>query len=373
MLTFAVEARSGEARAGRLVTAHGEIPTPAFMPVATLGSVKGLDAADLETVGARMVIMNTYHLWTRPGEGVVETLGGLHAFTRFRRAIVTDSGGFQAFSLAERVKVSETGFSFASHLDGRKLELTPEEAMRIQGALGSDIAMQLDVCPPAGAPRVELEAAVARTTRWGERCLSRRKAGQALFGIVQGGTDVELRHEHAEALGRLPFDGLALGGFSVGEPNPSMHAAIRQVAPRLDPVRPRYLMGVGTPADLVRAIGAGVDIFDCVIPTRNARNGQAFTLDGRLALRNARHREDPAPLEADCPCPACRGGYGRGYLRHLHLAREMSAARLVTLHNLSFYARLVSAARAAVTAGEYDTWAERMLARFDADAPSDGD
>jgi queuine tRNA-ribosyltransferase len=373
VLTFAVEATSGEARAGRLVTAHGEVPTPAFMPVATLGSVKGLDAADLETVGARMVIMNTYHLWTRPGEAVVEALGGLHEFTRFRRTIVTDSGGFQAFSLAERVKVSEAGFSFASHLDGRKLELTPEEAMRIQGALGSDIAMQLDVCPPAGAPRAELEAAVARTTRWGERCLARRKAGQALFGIVQGGTDVELRHEHAEALGRLPFDGLALGGFSVGEPNPAMHAAIRQVAPRLDRARPRYLMGVGTPADLVRAIGAGVDMFDCVIPTRNARNGQAFTLDGPLALRNARHREDPAPLEADCPCPACRGRYGRGYLRHLHLSREMSAARLVTLHNLSFYARLVSAARAAVTAGEYDTWAARMLARFDADALSDGD
>jgi len=315
--------------------------------------------------------MNTYHLWTRPGEAVVEALGGLHEFSRFRRPIVTDSGGFQAFSLAARVKVDEQGFSFASHVDGRTLALSPEEAMRIQGALGSDIAMQLDVCPPGGAPRAALEAAVGRTTRWGERCLVARRSGQAVFGIVQGGTEVDLRLEHAEALGRLPFDGLALGGFSVGEPNESMHVALRSVAPRLDAARPRYLMGVGTPADIVRAIGVGVDLFDCVIPTRNARNGQAFTLNGRIALRNARHRTDPAPLEADCPCPACRAGYGRGYLRHLHLAREMSAARLMTLHNLAFYARLVAAARTAVLAGDYERWATRMLARLDAHPEGD--
>jgi len=373
VLTFQLHGTSGDARAGLIATAHGDVETPAFMPVATLGSVKGLDAADLEAVGARMVIMNTYHLWTRPGEDVVEALGGLHEFSRFRRPIVTDSGGFQAFSLATRVKVDEQGFSFASHVDGRRLALSPEEAMRIQGALGSDIAMQLDVCPPGGAPRVALEAAVGRTTRWGERCLVARKSGQAVFGIVQGGTEVELRLEHAEALARLPFEGLALGGFSVGEPNESMHAALQVVAPRLDPARPRYLMGVGTPADIVRAIGVGVDLFDCVIPTRNARNGQAFTLNGRIALRNARYRTDPAPLEADCPCPACRAGYGRGYLRHLHLAREMSAARLMTLHNLAFYARLVAAARAAVLAGDYQRWATHMLARLDAHPEGDAE
>jgi queuine tRNA-ribosyltransferase len=372
MLTFRVEASSGHARAGVISTVRGDVPTPAFMPVATLGSVKGLDAADLAAAGARMVIMNTYHLWTRPGEMVVEALGGVHELSRFPGPIVTDSGGFQAFSLAERVKVSEDGFEFASHIDGRRLKLTPEEAMRIQAALGSDVAMQLDVCAPGGAPRAELEAALGRTTRWAERCLAARRPEQAVFGIVQGGTDRELRLAHAEALGRLPFEGLALGGFSVGEPNEAMHATLLEVAHHLDSARPRYLMGVGTPADLVRAIGAGIDLFDCVIPTRNARNGQAFTATGPLALRNARYREDRLPLEVDCPCPACRGGYSRGYLRHLHLAREMTAARLVTVHNLAFYARLVADARASVSRGDYREWANTWLSRFrsrDADAP----
>jgi queuine tRNA-ribosyltransferase len=374
MLTFRVEATSGHARAGVISTARGDVPTPAFMPVATLASVKGLDAADLAAAGSRMVIMNTYHLWTRPGEAVVEALGGVHELSRFPGPIVTDSGGFQAFSLAERVKVSEDGFEIASNIDGRRLKLTPEEAMRIQGALGSDVAMQLDVCAPGGAPRAELEAALERTTRWAERCLAARVPEQAVFGIVQGGTDRELRLAHAEALGRLPFEGLALGGFSVGEPNEAMHATLAEVAHHVDPARPRYLMGVGTPVDLVRAIGAGIDLFDCVIPTRNARNGQAFTESGPLALRNARYREDRLPLEPDCPCPACRGGYSRGYLRHLHLAREMTAARLVTLHNLAFYARLVADARASVSRGDYGEWARRWLDRFrarDADAPAD--
>jgi queuine tRNA-ribosyltransferase len=364
MLTFRVEATSGHARAGVISTARGDVPTPAFMPVATLASVKGLDAADLAAAGSRMVIMNTYHLWTRPGEAVVEALGGVHELSRFPGPIVTDSGGFQAFSLAERVKVSEDGFEFASHIDGRRLKLTPEEAMRIQAALGSDVAMQLDICAPGGAPRAELEAALGRTTRWAERCLAARRPEQAVFGIVQGGTDRELRLAHAEALGRLPFEGLALGGFSVGEPNEAMHETLLEVAHQLDPARPRYLMGVGTPVDLVRAIGAGVDLFDCVIPTRNARNGQAFTKTGPIALRNARFREDRLPLEPDCPCPACRGGYSRGYLRHLHLAREMTAARLVTVHNLAFYARLVTEARASVSRGDYREWANGWLERF---------
>jgi queuine tRNA-ribosyltransferase len=311
--------------------------------------------------------MNTYHLWLRPGPELVASQGGLHAFTRFGGAIVTDSGGFQAFSLAERTRVSEEGVEFSSHLDGRRLLLSPEEAMRVQGALGSDIAMQLDICPPGGAPRTELVAAVERTTRWAERCLAAAVPGQAVFGIVQGGTDPELRLQHAEALARLPFAGLALGGFSVGEPNPDMHRTLAVVASRLDPARPRYLMGVGTPADLVRAIGFGVDMFDCVIPTRNARNGQAFTSHGRIAIRNARYKDDRRPLDPDCACPACRGGYSRAYLRHLHLCREMSAARLVTLHNLTFYASLVAEARAAVASGAYRSWAEARLAALAAD------
>jgi len=373
MIGFRVEARSGEARAGVLTTEHGDVLTPAFMPVATQGTVKGLDTTDLGTLGVRLAIMNTYHLWLRPGAELVAAQGGLHGFTRFTGAIVTDSGGFQAFSLAERTRASETGVEFSSHLDGRRLLLSPEEAMRVQGLLGSDIAMQLDVCPPGGAPREELVAAVERTTRWAERCLAAAKPGQAVFGIVQGGTDAELRLEHLERLARLPFAGLALGGFSVGEPNPEMHRTLAVVAPRLDAARPRYLMGVGTPSDLVRAIGCGIDMFDCVIPTRNARNGQAFTRHGRIAIRNARYKDDSGPLEDGCGCPACRGGYGRAYLRHLHQAREMSAARLVTLHNLHFYGTLVAEARRAVQAGNYAAWAEARLAELDTEAGVPGD
>jgi queuine tRNA-ribosyltransferase len=365
MISFRIEGNSGAARRGVLVTEHGDIPTPAFMPVGTQAAVKGLDAGDLERLGVRLAIMNTYHLWLRPGAEVVAAQGGLHGFSRFRGGIVTDSGGFQAFSLAERVVLREEGVEFSSHLDGRRLLLSPEEAMRVQGLLGSDVAMQLDVCPAAGAPRAELEAAVARTTRWAERCLAAKHPRQALFGIVQGGVDVELRLAHIEALAKLPFDGLALGGFSVGEPNELMHRTLARVAPALDPLRPRYLMGVGTPADLVRAIGNGIDIFDCVIPTRNARNGQAFTRKGRIAIRNARYKDDMTPLEEGCGCPTCAGGYGRAYLRHLHLAHEMTAARLMTLHNLAFYARLVADARRAVERAAYDSWATSCLSELE--------
>jgi queuine tRNA-ribosyltransferase len=369
LIGFHVEHTSGAARAGVIETRHGSVPTPAFMPVGTQATVKGLDADEIARTGAKMLIMNTYHLLLRPGPEVIAEHGGLHGFSRVALPIATDSGGFQAFSLSPRVRLGEDGFEFSSHLDGRRFLLSPEEAMRVQGLLDSDIAMQLDVCPPAGAPRVELETAVARTTRWAERCLSAKKPGQALFGIVQGGTDRELRQAHAETLGKLPLDGLALGGFSVGEPNAEMHRTLTDVVPRLDRRRPRYVMGVGTPADVVRAIGAGVDLFDCVLPTRNARNGMAFVATGRIVVKNSEHKASPEPLEDGCPCTACKRGYSRAYIRHLYLAREMLAGKLITEHNLTFYGRLVADARQAVVRGEYSTWAEARLVALEATDP----
>jgi len=363
--SFSVECVSGRARAATLSLPHGQVKTPAFMPVGTQATVKALTPDEVEASGARLVIMNTYHLWLRPGPEVIAAHGGLHEFSRWPHAIATDSGGYQAFSLAERVRFSERGFEFASHLDGTRLLLSPEESMRIQGLLGSDIAMQLDVCPPGDAPPERLRDAVACTTRWAERCLQSKKAGQALFGIVQGGTDVELRLSHAEALAALPLDGLALGGFSVGESREAMHATLGAVASHLDPARPRYLMGVGTPSDLLHAIGTGVDLFDCVLPTRNARNGQAFLVSGRLSIKQARFRDDQGPLEPGCACPACVAGYSRAYLRHLFLADEILAHRLLTLHNLCHYGSLIADARAAIVRGEYDAWAAARLAALD--------
>lgn len=357
-----VTARSGRARTGQLHTPHGSVPTPAFMPVGTAGTVKALHPDEVAGTGARMLIANTYHLWLRPGPELIAEQGGLHAFMRWPHAIATDSGGFQAFSLSQRVKLSENGFEFASHLDGSRRLLTPEESMRVQGLLGSDIALQLDVCAPAGVDRAELTLAVDRTTRWAERCLAARAPGQALFGIIQGGTDVELRLRHAEALGNLPLDGLALGGFSVGESPELMYATLDRVVPFVDPERPRYLMGVGTPSDLVRAMAAGVDVFDCVLPTRNARNGQAFVTGGRLTLKNARFRTDPRPLDEACSCPVCSQGFSRAYLRHLYIAGEILAHRLLSLHNLHHYASLMASARKAIFEGQFDDWAHVQLA-----------
>jgi len=358
---FEVTATCGRARSGRLHTRHGVVETPTFMPVGTAGTVKALHPDEVSATGARMLIANTYHLWLRPGPELVAEQGGLHAFMRWPHAIATDSGGFQAFSLAQRVKLSENGFQFASHLDGSRRLLTPEESMRVQGLLGSDIALQLDVCPPAGVQRSELVAAVERTTRWAERCLAARAPGQALFGIIQGGTDVELRLAHAEALGRLPLDGLALGGFSVGEAPEAMYATLDRVVPFVDAARPRYLMGVGTPADLVRAMGAGVDIFDCVLPTRNARNGQAFVAGGRLTLKNARYRTDQRPIDESCGCPVCHQGFSRAYIRHLYVAGEILAHRLLSQHNLHHYASLMASARQAIHEGHFDDWAHVQL------------
>ncbi len=364
MIAFQIDKTCGPARAGLLETRHGPVPTPAFMPVGTRATVKATSSEDVSATGARMLIANTYHLSLRPGPEVIAAHGGLHEFMRWPYVIATDSGGYQAFSLSTLRELTEDGFEFASHLDGSRHFLSPEEAMRVQGLLGSDIALQLDVCPAADASAEELRLAVERTTRWAIRCLEAKRAGQALFGIVQGGTDAALRLRHLRDLECLPLDGLALGGFSVGESPSAMHETLRAIVPVMDPGRPRYLMGVGTPADLIRAIGCGVDIFDCVLPTRNARNGQAFIGTGRLVIKNARYREDRLPLDPECHCPACSGGYTRSYLRHLYLAGEILAHRLLSLHNLHFYQGLVRDARSAISSGSYEAWAAEYLARL---------
>ncbi|HEY3667250.1 MAG TPA: tRNA guanosine(34) transglycosylase Tgt [Polyangiaceae bacterium] len=364
MISFRVEATCGAARVGVLSTLHGEVATPAFMPVGTQAVVKGVSSEEVMATGARMQIMNTYHLWLRPGPELVAQLGGLHGFARWPHAIVTDSGGFQAFSLAKNMRASENGFEFASHLDGTKMLLSPEEAMRVQGLLGSDIAMQLDVCPPGGSPRSDLVQAVERTTRWAERCLAARAPRQAVFGIVQGGTDVELRLAHSETLAKLPFDGLALGGFSVGEPIPEMYRALAIVAPAMPADRPRYLMGVGMPTDILTAVAHGIDMFDCVIPTRNARNGQVFTWTGKITIKNARYKDDLRPLEEECACMACRGGYSRAYLRHLYLQGETLVLSLLSEHNLQFYGRLMAGVRAAVARGDFVEWSREKLSAW---------
>jgi queuine tRNA-ribosyltransferase len=386
---FRVTARDGQARGAVLTTPHGDVETPVFMPVGTQGSVKTLTPGEVASTGARIVLGNTYHLMLRPGAEAIARLGGLPAFTRWPHAMLTDSGGFQAYSLGasksgrpghERkptsastgkqplVGATEEGFTFKSHLDGSMHSLGPEEAVRIQGLLGADIQMQLDVCPPGDAPREVVEAAVDRTTRWAARALATpRPPGQALFGIVQGGCFVDLRRAHAAELGALPFDGLALGGFSVGESIERMHETLIEVAPALDRERPRYLMGVGTPRDLVRAIGAGVDMFDCVLPTRNARNGQALTRSGRVVIKNARWRDDPRPIDEACSCACCAGGYSRAYLRHLYVAGEILCLRLLSLHNLHFYGELMTGARAAIGRGKYAPWSSGVLAAMDAE------
>jgi queuine tRNA-ribosyltransferase len=347
--------------------------------VGTQGSVKGLTVDEVAATGARIVLGNTYHLWLRPGPEVIANQGGLHGFTRWPHAMLTDSGGFQAFSLGAGsgkkdplVKLDEQGFTFRSHLDGSKHHLSPEEAVRVQGLLGADIQMQLDVCPPGASERKVVEEAVARTTRWARRALaSPRPEGQALFGIVQGACFADLRRAHADELAALDeggrtFDGLALGGFSVGEPIARMVETLHEVAHHVDPERPRYLMGVGTPRDLLEGIDAGVDMFDCVLPTRNARNGQALTRFGRVVIKQAQWQNDKRPIDAACSCPCCQGGYSRAYLRHLYLAGEMTVLRLLSVHNLHWYGELVAGARAAIGEGTWAAYKARTLAALDA-------
>jgi queuine tRNA-ribosyltransferase len=317
------------------------------MPVGTQATVKGLDASAVRATGSRMLLGNTYHLSLRPGEDVVRELGGLHAFMGWDGPILTDSGGFQLYSLAQMTKITEEAATFRSHIDGRLVHLSPERAIAIQEALGSDVAMVLDHVIGLPTSREAILDATQRTIRWAQRCRrARRRGDQALFAIVQGGLDVELRRECTRQLAEMDFDGYALGGLSVGETPEEMHELLRHTAGALPAHKPRYLMGVGRPEDLLLAISQGIDMFDCVLPTRNGRNAMAFTDRGTLRLRNLRHERDPAPLEEHCPCAACR--HSRGYLRHLFMAGEMLGAILLTVHNLTYYQRLMAEARAAI-------------------------
>ncbi len=347
------------ARRATLVTGHGPVELPAFMPVGTQGTVKGLPVELLAATNAQMVLGNAYHLALRPGEQVVEQLGGLHRFTGWSGPILTDSGGFQLFSLAEQTRVTDQAATFRSHVDGRLLELSPERSIAIQEALGSDVAMVLDhVVALPSSPDLVREAC-DRTVRWAERC--RRAAvrrDQALFAIVQGGLDAGLRRRCAEQLVACDFDGYAVGGLSVGEEPQDRNRMLDVTCPLLPVDKPRYLMGVGTPLDLLEGIARGIDMFDCVLPTRNARNALAYTDEGPLRLRNAVHQRDPQPLQAGCPCPACR--HSRGYLRHLFLAGEMLGPILVSAHNLTYYQRLLAAAREAIEQDRYvEYWHEK--------------
>jgi len=360
--SFRVDAVDGDARCGELQTPRAVVQTPAFMPVGTQATVKALTPEEVASTGARIILANTYHLWLRPGAESVASHGGVVGFMKWPHALLTDSGGYQVFSLAKHRTIDEDGITFRSHLDGTRHRLTPEEAMRVQALLGSDVAMVLDECPPGDAPRDVIEKAMCRTTAWAERCLRTEPAeGQARFGIVQGGTELDLRLAHLQTIAALDVDGVALGGFSVGEPPQQMYELLAEIGPAMPSDRPRYLMGVGTPTDLLRALSSGIDLFDCVLPTRNARNGQALTWGGRVNLRQARHRDDESPLDARCDCSVCVT-YSRAYLRHLIKAEEMLGPRLISLHNLHFYGALMRKAREMIRLGDLQTWVDATLA-----------
>ncbi len=347
---FTIQHRSSEcgARRGRLVTRHGVVQTPIFMPVGTQASVKAVTVENLKEIGAQIILGNTYHLFIRPGHELIERLGGLHGFMNWDRPILTDSGGFQIFSLKELATISEEGAAFRSHLDGSRLFLSPEDAVAVQESLGSDVMMCLDTCIPFPADKKETAAATALTGRWARRCRqAQQNRDQLLFGITQGGMYPELRRQSAETLVEIGFDGYAIGGLSVGESKHQMHDMTEATVAHLPVDQPVYLMGVGTPEDLVEGVWRGVDMFDCVMPTRNARNGTMFTARGKVVIKNSRYREDERPLDERCSCYTCRN-YSRAYLRHLFVSREILAYQLNTIHNLHYYVNLMQTIREAV-------------------------
>jgi queuine tRNA-ribosyltransferase len=358
---FAVSQREGAARRGRLELAHGAVDTPAFMPVGTYGTVKAMSPAELREVGAQIVLGNTFHLWLRPGIEVIGRHGGLHGFMGWEGPILTDSGGFQVFSLGALRKITEEGVKFASPINGDRLLLTPEESMRVQRVLDSDIAMVFDDCTPHPATHKQAEKSMQLSLRWAERSREAfRGSGNALFGIVQGGVYEDLRDTCLEGLTRIGFDGYAIGGLAVGEPREARERVLAHTAQRLPAERPRYLMGMGTPEDIIQAVAAGIDLFDCVLPTRNARNGWLYTRRGDVKIRNARWRDDARPLDAACACYACRH-FTRAYLHHLQKANEILGARLNTLHNLHYYQTLMRELRDAIEGARLAPTAARLL------------
>ncbi len=341
-----------------------EVETPTFMPVGTVGSVKAISTTELRAMGAQIILGNTYHLYLRPGHERVERLGDLQKMMYWDGPMLTDSGGFQVFSLSGLNKITDKGVVFQSHLDGSKHEFTPELSMEIQKRLGSNIVMAFDQCPPFPATPEFVETAMRRTLAWAKQGLAcELKPHQARFGIFQGGLDVALRKKSIEQLSDLPFDGFALGGFAIGEPMEMMHQVVRHVAPLMPELKPRYLMGVGRPEDLVESVRAGIDMFDCVMPTRNARNGQLFTSLGRVNIKNAKYADDGGPLDPNCSCETCQN-YSKAYLRHLFIAGEMLSARLNTIHNLHFYLNLMRQMRKAILADEFDEWSKNFYSQF---------
>jgi queuine tRNA-ribosyltransferase len=370
MLAFELLATDGLARRGRLTLNHGVIETPTFMPVGTYGTVKGVLPRDLDAMGAEVILGNTFHLWLRPGLEVIKTFGGLHRFEGWSKPILTDSGGFQVWSLGAMRKISEEGVRFASPVNGDKLLLTPEVSMQIQSVLNSDIVMQFDECTPYATDGLATSEADARASmelslRWAARCqaeFTRLENPNALFGIVQGGMFEPLREASLDALVAMDLPGYAIGGVSVGEPKEDMRRVVAHTPRRLPAAKPRYLMGVGTPDDLVDGVAHGVDLFDCVMPTRNARNGHLFTRFGDLKIRNARHRQDERPIDESCACHSCASGFSRAYLHHLDRCGEMLGPMLASIHNLHYYLNLMREVRAALEAGSFDAWQAQFAA-----------
>jgi len=364
---FQVQARSGKARAGRLTTPHGPIRTPAFMPVGTHGAVKAMTPDQVKATGADVVLGNTYHLALRPGEGLVQKLGGLHEFMRWPGPILTDSGGFQVFSLPNK-EISDEGVRFKNEIDGSTMNLTPERSIQIQNALGADVIMAFDECTPFPAEPRQVEAGVRRTVDWLQRCIEAHQdtKRQALFGIVQGGTDLEQRSSCAAQVTSFDMAGYAIGGVSVGEGHELLCRVTEHTAPLLPDKKPRYLMGVGMPEDILAAIGFGMDMFDCVIPTRYARSASVFTVRGRIRLTNRRFRRDAYPIDTSCDCTACAGGFSRAYLHHLFAANEVLSAILCSIHNVRFYQRLVERARSAIKDGRFEPFRKEFLAEYGA-------
>ncbi len=360
-MSFGVTHRDGAARRGALGLAHGRVDTPAFMPVGTYGSVKAMSPDELVDLGAQIVLGNTFHLWLRPGLDVIRKHGGLHGFMGWSRPILTDSGGFQVFSLGALRKISEEGVQFASPINGDRMMLSPEESMRIQVALNADIAMVFDECTAYPSSEQEAADSMRLSMRWARRSKQSFESSNALFGIVQGGMYEQLRDESLDALKDMGFDGYAIGGLSVGEPKDERERIVAHVVPRMPADSPRYLMGMGTPEDIIGAVAAGIDMFDCVLPTRNARNGWLFTRFGDVKIRNARYRDDTAPLDERCGCYACRH-FTRAYLYHLQKVNEILGARLNTLHNLHYYQDLMRELRGAIERGTFDETARRLLA-----------